>query len=40
METIMDEMRRRGIETPILGMSFREDEGKERLRALKALITP
>ncbi len=40
METIMDEMRRRGIETPILGMSFREDEGKERLRALKALIIP
>jgi predicted secreted protein len=39
METLMDEMRRMEIETPIMGMSLREGEGEERLRALKALIT-
>lgn len=40
METLMEELRRRGLETPILGMSLREVEGEERLRALKALIEP
>jgi hypothetical protein len=35
METLRDEMRRVGLQTPI----FRDDEREERLRALKALIT-
>jgi predicted secreted protein len=38
IETLMEKMRNMGLETPILGMSLREDEGEERLRALKALI--
>ena len=40
MEILMEEMKRRGLETPILGMSLREGEGEERLRALKALVAP
>jgi hypothetical protein len=39
METLRDEMRRVGLQTPIIGMSFREGEREERLTALKALIT-
>ncbi len=38
IENLMDEMRRVGLETPIMGISFRK--GEERLRALKALIIP
>ena len=40
METLMDEMKRVGLETPIIGMSLREGEREERLRALKVLIIP
>ena len=38
METLMDKIRRMGLDVPIIGMSLRE--GEERLRALKALIIP
>jgi len=38
MEALMEKMRQMGLETPILGISLREDEGNERLKALKALI--
>ena len=38
MEALMEKMRQMGLETPILGISLREDEWNERLKALKALI--